>query len=300
MPPPSQVPTTSVSGRVLSSDGQIVSDALVSARAANAGCVAAGGEVGGSTDESGNFNIAIEGSADCVLIEARSGGAAGRLATEKARDVTVRLEAPPPLTGAEAERLVALFSMAIHDPAVHHSELALYVAQGPEALRVALEQHRQLLGRVTEVREVEPSYTPSSAYRHHTFRLTGTTKRTLHVDVHQEALTRLHSALLDYGSRSERFMSSYVRAIAAGDAVRLARVLSPDDVDFPVDEARQMIIGYRMRFRDTATIRHEFVDVDETRHSITWRLRGPAANGGESSEEVVLRFGDGLIGKVED
>jgi hypothetical protein len=303
-PPPvaplSHVPATSVSGRVISDDGHIVSDALVTIRVANAGCVAMTSEVGGSTDQSGLFNLNVEGKADCVLIEARSGGATGSLTTREMTDVTVRLDAPPTLMTGEARRLVTMLSTAINDPAAADAALALYVAQGPEALRVAIEQYRQLLGTVTAVREVASSYTPSPSYRHHTFALEGSTGRTLHVDVHQEALTRLHSALLDYGLRSERFMNAYIRAVSRGDAMMLARVLNPDDVDFPVEKAREMIAAYRDRFRDPATIRPEFAGVDEARHTITWRLRGTAADGTERSEDVILRFGDGLIGRVDE
>jgi hypothetical protein len=57
-----------------------------------------------------------------------------------------------------------------------------------------------------------------------------------------------------------------------------------------------MIVDYRQRYRDTATIRPEFVDVDEARHIIRWRLRGTGANGEELIEPIELGFGDGLIG----
>ena len=263
--------------------------------------------IGAVADESGQFSAIIDGDVDslCVVAEARSGGTSG-LATAPAAfsvppaavELTVRLNPPPPLTAAEAERLVRLFAAAIDDPAAPVDELVLFVAGGSEALRVALEQHRQVLGRVTGVREVAPSVAPSSYYLHYTFEMRGESGRVLHVDAHQEALTRLHNVLLDYGWRSERFVNAYVRAIASGDAVRLAQILNPDDVDFPVERAREMIVAYRLRYRDTATIRPEFVSVDEKRHRITWRLRGIGTDGGELTEDIVLQTGDGLIGVV--
>jgi hypothetical protein len=63
-----------------------------------------------------------------------------------------------------------------------------------------------------------------------------------------------------------------------------------------VERAREMIARYRLRYPDTATIRAEFVDVDERRHTLTWRLRGTGAGVRELTEDVVLRVGDGLVG----
>lgn len=306
-PPPSRVvPAVRVSGVVLGSDGHRVSGAGVLVGAAQRDCVPAAA-IGAVTDENGQFSVTIEGNVDsrCVVAEARSGGASG-LATAPAAfsvppgvvELTVRLNPPAPLTAAEAERLVRLLAAAIDDPAAPVDELMLFIAGGSEALRVAVEQHRQVLGRVTRIRELTPSVEPSSHYRHFTFELRGESGRTLHVDAHQEALTRLHDLLLDYGWRSERFMNAYVRAIASGDAVRLSQILNPDDIDFPVERAREMIVAYRLRYRDTATIRPEFVSVDEKLHRITWRLRGTGADGRELTEDIVLQTGDGLIGVV--
>ncbi|HEX6177893.1 MAG TPA: hypothetical protein VF057_06005, partial [Thermoanaerobaculia bacterium] len=124
--------------------------------------------------------------------------------------------------------------------------------------------------------------------------LRGANGRTSKIEIIQEDLVRIHSPLLDYGFRSERFINAYLRAIQSGDAEMLSRVMNPDDIDFPVEKAREMIVDYRLRFGDTARIRPEFVDVDETRHTISWRLRG-----GDIVETVVLGFGDGLIGVRE-
>jgi hypothetical protein len=66
--------------------------------------------------------------------------------------------------------------------------------------------------------------------------------------------------LLDYGLRSQAFMNAYLRAIASGDAMMLARILNPDDVDFPIETAREIVLRYRapagMRSRDYVASRH--------------------------------------------
>lgn len=281
-PPPPEarnVPTIRVAGVVVGSDGHRVMFANVLVKACN------GGEAGAITNENGEFDVTVEG-ADCVSVEARSGGASGsaQAPATAAGATLVRLSAPRPLTSAEAERLVKLLAAAINDPANNGGgELAEYILHGPEALRVALEQYRQVLGTVTRATSTS---------------LHGSTGRTLNVDVHQEALTRIHSSLLDYGFRSARFVNAYLRAIASGDAELLARVLNPDDVDFPVPRAREMIAAYRQRYRPAAAIGAEFVDVDDSRATITWRLRGEDPNGNPIAETLTLRHGDGLIGLV--
>jgi hypothetical protein len=305
-PPRTDVAAMRVSGVVLGSDGHLVTGAAVVAGAGTE-CELPANAIGAISDESGRFSLTIEGIAavQCVVVEARAGGAAGSATTYAtfaippgAVELTVRLSRPSPLTAAEAARLVRLLAAAINDPSAPVDELSLYAARGAEALRVAIEMHRQILGRVADVREVASSVPPSVSYQHFTFELRGESGRVLHTDVHQEALTRVHSLLLDYGWRTERFINAYVRAIASGDAERLSRILNPDDIDFPVERAREMILDYRRRYRDTATIRQEFVSVDEERHRITWRLRGIGPDGSEVTEEIVLQTGDSLVGVV--
>lgn len=307
-PPPDPGPAVAlarVAGQVLDRAGRPIPHAFVLVRSADARCRPMGPEVGAVTDESGAYSAEArsESMADfhgCVLVEARSGGASGSSASEAEfstspshTTVDVRLESAPPLTAAEAERLVSHFAAAINDPALAHADLGAYVLHGPEALRVALDQYRKLLGRVEIIRPrvVEP-HDP----RRFRYELQGREGRTASVDVYQEELIRMHAPLLDYGFRSERFVNAYIRSISSGDAESLARLLSPDDIDFPVERAREMIVGYRQRYRDTATIRAEFVDLHEDRAVIIWRLRGIGPQGDEVTELLELGFGDGLIG----
>ena len=281
--------------------GRRIAHASVLVLAADASCTPLGGDVGAVTDESGEFVAVVESdapSAGCVVVEARSGGASGVAtatvqftnASPRVR-VDVRLDRPQPLTAGESERLVRLLADAINDPAKDTADLGLHILHGPEALRVALEHYRIILGRVTNVR---PATSDMPAPRRFTFELVAPGGRTSKLDVYQEELTRLHSPVLDYGFRSERFISAYLRTISAGDAVRLSQVLNPDDIDFPVEKARAMIEDYRRRYRDVAAIRPELVSVDE--RAIRWRLRGIGPDGKEVTETLELGFGDGLIG----
>jgi hypothetical protein len=282
-PPKRNVPSAHVFGRVTSASGFGIAHADVLVHVADAVCRPTETLVGAVTDGNGEYLAEVEGAGECVVVEAKSGGATGAatqrvaFAVESPRvRVDVRLDRAPALTDAEAERLVRLLADAINGQPPE--ELSQYVLHGPEALRVALEQYRTLLGgRVTSVQRV-------AGFQ---YALNGTS----HVDVHQEDQIRLHSPLLDYGFRAERFMSLYLRAIASGDAEMLARVLNPDDVDFPVPRAREIIEDYRRRYGDVAAVRAEFVGVDERRNVLLWRLRGNGV-----TEPIELGFGDGLIG----
>ena len=303
IPPERLIPSARVSGQVLDRDGRPVAHAMVLVRTADAACRPLDSGIGAVTDERGEFYVRAQSedqAAACVVAEARSGGASGE-GTDRVpftlegsvSRVEVRLDRVETLTFAAAERLVRQFAAAINQPSTDSSEVALHILHGPEALRVALDHYRSLLGEVRSVATL-----PQQAHdpRRFPFELTGSNGRRMRMDVYQEVLTRLHSGVIDYGFRSERFMHSYLRAISSGDAIRLSQVLNPDDIDFPVERAREIIIGYRHRYRDTASIRAEFVDIQEERATITWRLRGPGPAGDEVTELIHLGYGDGLIG----
>ena len=300
-PPPRDVIAATVNGRVLDANGSPVIRTWVTVRSADAGCRPLAPEIGAITDDNGQFHAVVE-SPDrephqgCVLVETRSGGASGQASapvffTRTGMDfepaqVTVRLERAPPLTTVEAERLVRLLVDDINNPASQGSpDLALYINQGSEALRVALERYRDLFGSITGVRRLQHDANGV------TFELQTAKGPVTQVLVHQEDLVRVHSPLIDYALRAEAFINAYVRAIASGDAIMLSRVLNPDDIDFPVEKAREMIVAYRERYGDTSRIRAELVSIDESRNSMTWRLRG-----GEVTELIEVVYGDGLIG----
>ena len=303
-PPAREVAAAPVSGRVISAQGFPVIRTWVIAKAADAACRPTGFEVGAVTDDNGQYFALVETNSvttqwGCVIVEARSGGTSGRASAPAFFDrpsmerrpvqVDVRLDPAPPLTSAEAERLVRLLAEEINNHASQGSpELAMYLEYGSEALRVALEQYRTLLRRVTHVR---PAGGEDVGPRRRTFELRNAEGRITRIDVYEERIVRLHSPLIDYGLRAEAFMNAYLRFISSGDAERLARLLNPDDIDFPVERAREIIVEYRRRYPDTATIRASFAGLDERRHIIAFHLRG-----GEVTETIELVYGDGLLG----
>ena len=307
-PPPEprrEVNSATVHGRILSSSGFSVSHAAVVVHLADRDCRRLGPAVGSVTDESGEYLAVLESGVGpahdgCLVVEASSGGATGsvvqeaRFSSESPRArVDIALESGDRLDAQAAGMLVSRLVDAINDPASGSSDLELFVLHGPEALRVGLEQYRKTLGQVIRVQPLPPEAHDLARFR---FELEGTTGETSIVDVHQEDLVRLLSPALDYGFRSERFVGLYLRAISTGDAERLARLLNPDDVEFPIERAREIVIAYRSRYRDLASIRPELAAIDESRNQILWRLRGTGPGGEEVTEVLELGFGDGLIG----
>lgn len=302
-----------VVGQVVNASGNPVAFADVRVAAADPSCRAGSGEIGAIADANGGYAMTIESGvgpahSGCVVVRAFSGGASGtasaatRFTSAEAERSPVRikvaLDQKAQLTATEAERLVRLFAHGINEPSgAAPGELQTYVLWGGEALRVALEQYREQLGSVASVAPSHDANGTDPTYRRFSYELRGSNRNTARIDVHQEELIRLHSLLLDYGMRSQAFMLAYVRAISSGDAQQLARILNPDDVDFPVERARELIINYRLRY-DTATLRPEFVSASERRNTITWRLRGRSPGGEEVVETIELMTADGVIGVV--
>lgn len=235
--------------------------------------------------ESGTYRVVWTGALSSF--DSNAQGFGRELPLEQRVSAPITIQVPPltQLTVPEAERVVRLLADAINDPERDTTELAPYVLHGPDALRVALVHYRTVLGRVANVRHVKELI----------FELQGA-KGTSLVMAHREERVRIHSALLDYAFRAEGFMKAYLDAIADRDAERLARVLNPDDVDFPVPRARQMIEEYHRRYADVRAIRAELVGVDEQKNILRWRLRGRGPRGEQVTEPIDLGFGDGLIG----
>jgi hypothetical protein len=68
---------------------------------------------------------------------------------------------------------------------------------------------------------------------------------------------RVYDEFLSYSAHARSLVRGVVEALRARDAVRLARLLSPDDIDYPVRLAEQVIANYARRF-DLETLRYRF------------------------------------------
>ncbi len=114
---------------------------------------------------------------------------------------------------------------------------------------------------------------------------------------------RVYDELLTYSAPARALARGVVSALRSRDAARLARLFSPDDIDYPVAMAERVIARYARRF-DLATLQYRFDGLAPARP-----VRGyPSVNrwfrytilgtkkGVPVEHRVVLIHGDGLIG----
>ncbi|HEU4521017.1 MAG TPA: hypothetical protein VFT12_03375 [Thermoanaerobaculia bacterium] len=280
--------------------------ALVSAAASPACETGGGAQV--FADERGEFSFPVEAGPGpemrlCVAVEATLGGASGRVVL---RDVPLRtsdperiradiqLERIPPLTESGARALIDAFVQMLNgtEPQI---PLSTYVVGGPEALRTAREDYQSLLG--SNITATVTGWKSSSFDQHLTAELGGSKGNAISLSVYQDYVGSLHSPLLDYSLRSRHYIASFSRLVGSGDAEGLARLLTEDDLDVPVEDARRVIDRYRPAFEVRGGA-YELIAVDERRNTLTYRVtwRG---DGVEKSADVVLGYGDGLLGLRE-
>lgn len=285
--------------------------ALVTASLATPDCDPLDQEVQVFADAHGNYDVTLEGGVGpdlvtCVVVTATLGGATGSAEIESVRLRTTSSTVPPetaraditlapvpPLTRAEGEALLDRFAEVLNGGHTYEPELSVYVWDGPEALRAALEDYGKLLGD-----HVRASVTGSN-FRESDQRVEGVltgSRRSLSLGVYQDRyrVRRLISPLIHYSHRSRLFMASFSRLVAAGEAAPLARLLTADDVDYPVEQAERVIAKYRPPF-ESAGGSYELVDLDEERSTLTYRLTWFAPDQESVQAVVRLGYGDGLL-----
>jgi hypothetical protein len=280
--------------------------AIVTATLAGPGCAPSGETSSVVADERGDYELTVEAGVgpdvtSCVLLSATSAGANGavELAEVPFRSAEpfprlradIGLDAIESMTERDADELIARFVRFLggaDDPT-----LSSYVFGGPEALRSAAEDYRFLLGDSISARITDSEM--SSSHQRVAASLTGTKRAGLSVSVYQDQRRsrRLHSPLLYYSHRSRLFAAAFSRLVAAGDAQSLARLLTADDIDYPVERAERVIAKYRAPFASTGGS-FELIDLDEQRSTFTYRLT--ARNGEQSHVTTIeLGYGDGLL-----
>ena len=81
------------------------------------------------------------------------------------------------------------------------------------------------------------------------------------------------------------------------DAGALARLMTADDLDYPVEDARRVLARYKPSFPVRGG-RFELMAVNESRNTFTYRVTWEGETQSKT-ETIVLRYGDGLLGYVE-
>jgi hypothetical protein len=264
-------PGRTVSGTIRTPRGAAADGAVVRVRECNGGR-----EWGAVADEQGRYQVEIDADAGCVTVDATAGGGTGRSST-----TDVRLLRAPALTEQRAQELVDTLVRAIGGDDQAAGALETYTPHHADALRVALENFRIAVGDSPTVRRI-----PDSLIQGFEYELLGPRGST-RVYVTEDDLHRLIGPVLYYSWPGAQYVTSLARFVAGNDAERLARLLSPDDIDYPVEDARKLIARLQPRL-DWMHSRARFVDIDD--HTIRYEVTD-----GTQTVPITLTYADGLL-----
>lgn len=249
-------------------------------------------------DHRGRYSLDFQNANECVIVEASAAGARGaasalnRSATPKQRvELSVQLEKPEPLTRAGADAVVASLKAAVNDSDARAMYLVAqnFLLDHDEAPRVGMEHLRTVLGNIVNARLIEER--PSDFV----YELAGTTGATSRFGVQQYGGRRIASnPMMHYGWRASRFVATFARLVADNDAEKLARLLTPDDADYPVEKARAVIARHAVLANVTGG-RGVFTGIDERTSTIRYRIDVRHPNGTPASVPIELGYGDGLL-----
>lgn len=104
---------------------------------------------------------------------------------------------------------------------------------------------------------------------------------------------RIGDEFFQYSYPAKVLLAKMIQAIKAEDSVLLAKVLTADDIDYPVVKAKKAIATYRSTF-DPNTLAYRFDGLDKNRY-FNYTIYGKKA--GQSVEhQVKIIYGDSLVG----
>ncbi|HEX2123046.1 MAG TPA: hypothetical protein VHL59_15545, partial [Thermoanaerobaculia bacterium] len=245
-----------------------------------------------TADHAGRYELPLEEAGHCIVAEATAAGASGRATAPAGARVTldIRLDPPAPLTRTDAFALAALLERAVNenDQTAIDALAPHFLVHDDEAIRVGIEHLRVALGKIANARLVEER--PSD----YVFEIAGTNGATTRFGVQQYGRRIASNPMLYYGSRATHFLSAFARLVAANDAERLARLLTADEIDYPVDKARSVIARYAA-LSDLESARSVFTGIDERTSTLRYRIEGRRRDGSTVSVPIELGYGDGLL-----
>ncbi|HEX7150003.1 MAG TPA: carboxypeptidase-like regulatory domain-containing protein [Thermoanaerobaculia bacterium] len=305
-PPPPVRPANLVlvSGQVVDARGAVVEGASVEVTPADIACAPMGPPTGALTDANGQYNVTVESSVGpahegCVLVEAAALGASGS-GRAMARFqmpglpavVDIGLGTPPPLTVTDAEELIAALRAVINqNDQKAFAKLVPYVPNGWNGLSVAVRDMRAVLGG--DLRGYRPTANSMNGHTQFEYELHGDGGRLSTVIV-QDVTRRIWNPILEYSPRAQQFLSGFHRLVREGNAQMLARLMTADDVDFPVARAQKLIEEYRPQLEGLEHARVLFVGLDESTSTLRYTISGQK-NGLRVDLPFALGYGDGLL-----
>lgn len=308
-PPPLPERNTNVAhieGRVLDAEGRGVDGARITAWGAGSDCRPEGYPVVTIAGPAGEYALSLERGVGpdewgCIAAEARAGGALTNLerpilftaakGDRRSRlDLEISLPRAPILTRAEGERLIGVLVAALKsgDEAAIE-ELDLYIRGDRQRVNAALDAYRQYLRGVSEIEFVDAEGSHWMRWR-----LTGAAGRTVPTSVYRETLIELHGPLIDFGDRGAGFVRRILDLAHQGDPERMARLLTADDEEVPLETAQRVIDHLRARF-DLPRASVVLAGVDDAGNVLRYRVSGSSREGTASEEILEVGYGDGLV-----
>ncbi|MFP4006518.1 MAG: hypothetical protein ACLFV6_00725 [Spirulinaceae cyanobacterium] len=127
----------------------------------------------------------------------------------------------------------------------------------------------------------------------------GNISKEISVSFQQEKIT-IYDEFFSYSARSKNLLSRMIESLQQQDAAELAKVLTADDIDYPVTKAESAIANYQKAV-DPQTLTFEFIGfADASPNSpFVYRLSGTKDNQ-PISHDVKVIYGDGLVGLQDD
>jgi hypothetical protein len=127
----------------------------------------------------------------------------------------------------------------------------------------------------------------------------GNLSKEISVSFQQEKIT-IYDEFFGYSARAKQLLSRTVEMLQQQDATQLAKVLTADDIDYPIAQAEVAIANYKKAV-DPQTLTFEFIGfADASPNSpFVYRLSGMQDNQ-PVSHDVKVIYGDGLVGLQDD
>jgi hypothetical protein len=265
-------------------------------------CAAVVTEARTTTDRLGAYSTLLslktaQDTAACVTVTATGAGTVGSgsgqvvfrsTSPSNSPDVSsvdVRLQRAEPLSREGADALAAGIVAAINGDAERAANLHSLIYGGKASVDAGLRNLRHYLGRAESAQYKNTE--GSNRDVRYSYRVVGTSGRSSELVISQDETVRVWNPLLYYSGRADRMTSEMIRLIAANDATTLARLLTADDIDFPVPDAQKIIDDYRRRY-GSRSLSASFDRLEETRNSIIYRIDG-------TNDEIEMGYGDGLL-----
>lgn len=218
--------------------------------------------------------------------------------SQQARSGPGSHDARPGLTRAQADEVVqhVLEAIETNDAAA----LATWLNRGASSRRFAesaIQEFERMLGRdrfvsfelITAQEDV-----PLGTMRAYSYDLVTASGRRHRLYVNFDRRVEVQSNVISYAYRARALVDSIISAIQHRDADRLARLLNPDDLHYPVPLAAEAIARYHDTYEGDS-LRVIPRGLDEAGNFFRFTVSG-SRGGTIRSHDVRVIFGDGLVG----